>query len=275
MALPVADMREEPNGASEVVSQAYFSEEVKPLKEVSDWVKIETTIDGYRGWIQRKALCQREEPFPSDPSSVILKVKRCAAHVYSAPKTIYGPIATLPFDSKLQMVRPQPELESSWIEVLLVDGRQGYIQSGNIAEEQELLGCNQICSLSLQFLGLPYTWGGRSSFGYDCSGFVQMLYRQMGIYLPRDAKDQIGWEGLIDVSLDALFPGDLIFFGLSENKIVHVGMSLGGGQFIHATASENAPYIRISSLSDPLWSGSGRFSHRAARRLKLKLERLF
>ncbi|MCP5492677.1 MAG: C40 family peptidase [Chlamydiales bacterium] len=92
---------------------------------------------------------------------------------------------------------------------------------------------------SQKFLGLLYIWGGRSSFGYDCSGFVQMLYSQIGIKLQRDAKQQILDSRLQSIKIDELKLGDLIFFGKSDQRIMHVGMYIGNEQFIHATAREN------------------------------------
>lgn len=90
----------------------------------------------------------------------------------------------------------------------------------------------------------------------------------MGISIPRDSKDQMAWAGFAEISFDQLQPEDLIFFGLAEDKIRHVGLALGENQFIHSTVAENMPYIRISSLSDPEWNGSGRFVYRSARQLK-------
>lgn len=264
---PVIDMQELPEQGSEIVSQAYFSEEVNIIEEAQNWVKIETVIDHYQGWIQKDLLCQRNDSFLSNPSTSIAKINRCAAHLYGVQDTVYGPILTLPFDSRLEVLEPRQESNSRWIKVFLVDGRSGYIQRGDVTLNPTFLRRDQMCTLSLQFLGLPYTWGGRSSFGYDCSGFVQMLYRQMGIYLPRDSKDQICWEGFTNISIDSLLPGDLIFFGFAEDKIRHVGMYLGNNQFIHATVAENLPYIRISDLNDPEWNGSRRFTYRAARKL--------
>lgn len=258
---PAVEMREHPKKDSELVSQAYFSEKVDVIEKVPHWTKIETHVDHYQGWIQDGALCAREEAFSP---SVVAKTTRCSAHLYGCQDTIYGPILTLPFDSILEV---QTQLNSRWLKVLLVDGSEGYIQSGDVTLNPALLDRAQMCTLSLQFLGLPYTWAGRSSFGYDCSGFVQMLYRQMGIYLPRDSKDQIRWEGFTSIPLEQLLPGDLIFFGLSENQIRHVGMSLGGDQFIHSDVHENKPYIRISSLNAFEWNGSGKFTYRAARQL--------
>ena len=262
---PAIEMREQPKVDSEVVSQAYYSEEAQILKEGKDWVKIETLVDHYQGWVPRTALLGREEQFLT-PSSTTAKVNRNAAHLYDVKDTIYGPLLTLPYESKLKVL-DQEESNSRWIKVGLVDGREAYIQRGDIVIQPANINREQMCTLSLHFLGLPYTWGGRSSFGYDCSGFVQMLYRQMGILIPRDSKDQIRWNGFTNVALDALTPGDLIYFGLAKDKIRHVGMYLGNKQFIHATVAENAPYIHISNLSDDEWNGFGRFTYVAGRKL--------
>ncbi len=269
-ASPVIEMRELPKQDSEIVSQSYYSEEVKIVEETDNFVKIETVSDLYQGWIKKDALCQIKEPFLSNPSTLTAKVNRCAAHLYGVQDTVYGPILTLPFDSRLEVIEEKNDPFSRWIKVLLVDGREGFIQRGDVTLNSTLLNRDQMCDLSLQFLGLPYTWGGRSSFGYDCSGFIQMLYRQMGIYLPRDSKDQMHFAGFMNVAFDALNSGDLIFFGLAEDKIRHVGMYLGNDRFIHATVAENLPFIRISCLSDNEWNGSGRFTYRTARTLICK-----
>lgn len=266
--VPFTEIRKDPRIDSEVVSQAYYSEEVRRLEEATEWVKIETTVDGYQGWVQKTTLHERQDRFLSDPTLIEARVNRCAAHLYKFQDTVYGPMMTLPFDSRLEVLEPREESESRWLKVSTVDGRQAYIQRGDISLSFPLLDCKQICELSHKFLGLPYTWGGRSSFGYDCSGFVQMLYRQMGLYLPRDSKDQMQWEGFKAISLSELQPGDLIFFGLAEDKIRHVGLYLGEDRFIHATIAENAPYIHISNLTEPEWNGSGRYVYVTGRTLK-------
>lgn len=270
--VPVETMREKPSSTSEIVSQTFFSEAITVFKEgdskeEAGWAEIETAADHYRGWVKKSSLCARAEAFPA-PNQIVVKVDRLTAHVYAVEDTVYGPLLTLPFDSRLQCVEPIQGSNSRWIKVKLLDGSLAYIQRGDVKEEGQLLSMEEMCALSLRFLGLPYTWGGRSSFGYDCSGFVQMLYRQMGVYLPRDAKDQMRWEGFKPVSLDSLLPGDLIFWGLAEDKICHVGLYLKDGKFIHATVAENAPYVHVSQLNDPTWNGSERFAYRAARRLK-------
>lgn len=265
--VPVTNMREVPEEMAEVVSQAYFSEQVNIIEEKSEWIKIETVIDHYQGWIKGNQLCHLQNDF-NENTLAMAKVNRCMAHLYDRPDIIYGPILTLPFDSMLRVVEHGNDNNNSWIKVNTIDGRDAFIQRGDITLNPSIIPLNQIVSLSKQFLGLPYTWGGRSSFGYDCSGFVQMLYRQMGLLLPRDAKDQVKWEGFVPVEINNMSPGDLIFFGLNEDKIRHVGMYIGSEQFIHATVAENAPYIHISNLSDPCWNGSGKWIFRTARTIK-------
>ena len=83
-------------------------------------------------------------------------------------------------------------------------------------------------SLSLQYLGRPYVWGGEDPSGFDCSGLVQYVYGRLGVSLPRVARDQ--FEAGRHVPLKDLAPGDLVFF---EN-LGHVGIYLGRGRFIHA-----------------------------------------
>ncbi len=237
--LPIVNMREGPSG--KVVSQALFGEEVRLEKQSGDWILI-VTPDGYSGWVPSPSLIARKEPYLAT-----LEITRLSAHIYAAPDTEYGPLFTLPHGSKLVVIDAS---DPRWIAIELLDGQRAFVQKGDVAPQPF-----DLVAFSKQFLGLPYTWGGRSSFGYDCSGFVQMLYNRLGISFPRDARQQIADPRLKPVALEKISIGDLLFWGTSEQDIRHVGMSLERPLFIHASSRENKPYLRISSLNDPEWGG--------------------
>jgi len=258
--VPVVDMREFPTRESKVVSQALWGEKVNIQNRSGDWLSI-ATPDGYSGWVPPSSIIQREEIYSGH-----IEVTRLSAHIYPIPDIEFGPLKTLPFGSKLHI------LESSdlrWVKILLPEEKEAYIQKGDIVSEPPIRNKRDLIPFSKKFLDLPYTWGGRSSFGYDCSGFVQMLYHRLGVPLPRDARQQICDGRLKSLALEEITPGDLIFFGKSEEKIAHVGMCLEGAFFIHASSRENKPYLRISSLSDLEWSGhkEATYPFRAARRI--------
>lgn len=239
--IPVAEMRERAAHNAKVVSQALFGEEVLVGEQRGEWASI-TTPDGYTGWTLSACLITRP-PYPKE-----IEVSRLSAHIYHVADTEYGPLMTLPFGSQLEVL---DQADPRWIHIRLIDGKEAFIQKGDVVPEK-----HDLLSLSKKFLGLPYTWGGRSSFGYDCSGFVQMLYHRFGIQLPRDARQQILDPRCKPIALETIAPGDLIFFGRSEQEIKHVGMSLGNDLFIHTSSRENKPYVRLSKLTDSEWSGS-------------------
>jgi hypothetical protein len=248
ISLPCVNMREGPSLETKVVSQALFAEEVRVLEKKADWSFIQTP-DQYMGWVQG-GIFHRKTPYISD-----LETSRLAAHLYAKPDTEYGPLLTLPFGSKLHKVHA---LDARWHQVLLPDERIAYIQKGDVEGEPfDLIPFTQ------KFLGLPYTWGGRSSFGYDCSGFIQMIFGRLGISLPRDARQQIA----LGVPTNDLKPCDLIFWGISEKDIRHVGMFLEKDIFIHTSSRENKPYLRLSKFTDPEWNGSGVYSYFCAKSL--------
>ena len=103
---------------------------------------------------------------------------------------------------------------------------------------------SQIATYAQKFVGYPYVYGGTTPSGFDCSGFVQYIYRQFGYSINRTATAQLG-NGY-SVSYDDLRPGDLVFFGYGSSAS-HVGMYIGGGQFVHAQNSSTG--VVISSLA--------------------------
>ncbi len=91
----------------------------------------------------------------------------------------------------------------------------------------------RLTSIALQYVGVPYVYGGSTPDGFDCSGFVRYVYQQAGISLPRVADDQYLMG--TPVSPANLRTGDLVFFVDDSGELSHVGMYLQDGQFIHAS----------------------------------------
>ncbi|HET8623189.1 MAG TPA: C40 family peptidase [Gemmatimonadales bacterium] len=96
-------------------------------------------------------------------------------------------------------------------------------------------------------LGVPYRWGGTTPAGFDCSGFVQYVYRRHGVELPRTSRHQVRAGRVVSRRPVALRPGDLMFFASEDARIDHVAIYAGDNRIIHATASGGA--VRYDDLS--------------------------
>jgi cell wall-associated NlpC family hydrolase len=247
---PVANMYSKPSRDADVVSQAIYGANVAVLEEQEGWAHIRTA-DDYTGWTPLPSLLKGR---PYAASGKVAEVQSLFAHIYrEASVTRHAPLITVPFESKLEVVA-EPPAEAKWLEVRLPDDRAGWVQAGDISLNPKKLTISETIEFAKRFLGLPYTWGGTSSYGYDCSGFSQMLGRRRGISMPRDAQPQADWSGVAPVERrEDLQPGDLLYFGNSAKKITHTGIYMGEGRFINATTHET-PMVRIDDLNDPYWT---------------------
>lgn len=107
---------------------------------------------------------------------------------------------------------------------------------------------DQLITTAKKYIGVPYLWGGTTPSGFDCSGFLQYVFRQNGLHLLRTSKEQYTMG--VYVARNQLQKGDLVFFQTGSNGISHVGMYIGNDQFIHASTSKG---VTISNLSSSYW----------------------
>ena len=251
--VPVANMYSQPTEDSDVVSQALYGTNVTLIEEKPGWAYIRTP-DEYPGWVPLTAVRRiraGERPYAS--SGRVAQVESTLANLYREKDvTSYAPLLTVPYETQLEIISEAKSGER-WLEVRLADGRTAYVQAGDVIFDPKPLSIEDAIALAKRFLGVTYTWGGRSSLGYDCSGFTQMLMRRRGVLMPRDADDQAAWTGLVPVKREKLKPGDLLYFGSSLEKITHTGMYIGNGEFIHDTTNTR-PMVQISRLDDQPWT---------------------
>ncbi len=252
VAKPVVNMYSKPTADSDVVSQALYGTGVLSLEKQGDWYNIRTA-DEYKGWVAAadlKALNGAE--YATEGKSV--RVAGMDINIYRDPDvTRHAPLLELPWEARLEMVPADPGNTARWLRVKLVDGQTAWVQRADVSTESSPLTIEESLKLARKFLGVTYTWGGVSSLGFDCSGFTQMVERQRGIVMPRDADLQAAWSGVAPVERKDLEPGDLLFFGGSAAKITHTGMYIGNGEFIHDTTHDR-PGVQISRLDDKPWT---------------------
>ena len=107
-----------------------------------------------------------------------------------------------------------------------------------------------LVATALEFRGVPYVNGGSTPSGFDCSGFVQYVFRQHGAALPREVRDQYRAGRRVDVN--EVRPGDLVFFQTVSRGASHVGVAIGNGQFVHAPSSRGV--VRVERYDGAYWS---------------------
>lgn len=252
--VPVGNMHSAATQDSDVVSQAILGSNVDVLEESPGWEKVRTN-DHYTGWMQLSDLRELQPNVAGYASSGrVAQVSSLTANLYREKDvTLHRPVLTVPFETRLEIVAQGQGDDSDWFQVRLPDESTAWIQAGDVDLSPPKLSIEESITLGRRFIGLTYTWGGRSSFGYDCSGFTQMLVRSRGIIMPRDADLQAAWSGAIPVPRNKVRTGDLLFFGADADHITHTGMYIGHGQFIHDT-TYGRPGVQISRLADQPWT---------------------
>ncbi len=213
-------VREMPTRKSQMVNQLLFGDLFLIKAEKGEWCLIETIDDGYEGWVYKIQVREIGESFFNEAS----RAKRHFVHSHCG-RVRYGD-QLLPVSRGAQF--PLWKDDGTFY----VEGEEYYYKKAVYAAPEHPTG-HSITDLAKSYLETPYLWGGRSPFGIDGSGFIQIVFKMNGIFLPCDAAQQVS-KGEQILFVEASKPGDLAFFENSEGAITHVGIILGGSKIIHA-----------------------------------------
>ena len=262
----VANIRREPKNQAELVNQAVFGTVVRLFKREKGYFYIQNW-DRYLGWMS-KASFQQVDSLRAGAwrTGDRLVVTAEYAKVWSRPGG-KGELLARVVPTSVLLKRGR---EGSYYQVELPSGTLGYVAAAAVLPESQLNRIHPtregIVKTAKSFLRVPYLWGGTSVYGFDCSGFVQTVFRLNNVSLPRDASQMVrlGTEVSPGEHFEKVLPGDLLFFGPKPDRITHVGLSLGGALFIHEDAE-----VHINSLdpAHPLFNEYRRKTFRKVKRI--------
>lgn len=213
--LAIVPLRLEPSDRSEMTSQVLFGEHFKILEQTPKWSRIELAFDGYNGWIDNKQFREISETDYEKLTSGEIILSGDLLEYITTPK---NSLITIPLGSSLSFLKNEVNTEGFSFDGTSVSGTK---------TKKDLLDTAYL------FMNAPYLWGGRTPFGIDCSGFVQMVYKLNGFRLLRDASQQ-ATQGDALSFIEESEPGDLAFFDNEEGRIIHVGIIMEDNHIIHA-----------------------------------------
>jgi len=229
--LSIIPVRKEPSEKSEMVTQILYGEHFEIREQMVGWSNIKMAYDGYEGWIDSKMITELNSralsKLENNPSAVL-------ADIFSIVPVNEEQNLMLVAGSTLPVWRPYLKEFSVNKETYSLKGEVFY---GEI-KDPRTVAIHQ----ALKYFNAPYLWGGRSPFGVDCSGFTQIIYKMIGIQIPRDASQQVK-VGTALSFVDEAQPGDLAFFDDDEGNIVHVGIIWKRNKIIHASGK-----VRIDNV---------------------------
>lgn len=247
----VINLRYGPGYSNESATQTLMGMPVRILEKKGGWTRC-ITPEGYTAWVSSGSI----QPMNSEEYNEWTAAPKL---IVTTHYTLFreAPVAGSPVISDGvwgNIVRNEGKSGNSY-KVILPNGRVAYVAANDVQEFDKWLGsrnptAENILAVAKQFLGFPYMWGGTSVKAMDCSGFTKTAFYLNGVILERDASQQARTGADVDITegFDNLRAGDLLFFGSKateerKERITHVGIYIGNGEFIHSATS-----VRINSL---------------------------
>ncbi len=237
----VCNLRNEPEYNAGMATQALLGMPVKVLGQ-DDWLHVELP-DGYQAWVHPLSvyrMSRRQLEAWNQRRQVVVGVLN--DYVYSLPDVRSQHVGDVVASCRLALLGSS---RGFW-HVAYPDGRKGYLRKAsatelNLFRQKASHSASAILSTARSFMGLPYMWGGTSTKGVDCSGFVSAVMLMHDLVIVRNASQQATVGEHIEIAPDFsnLQPGDLLFFGSKARgttpaRVFHVGFYMGGGRFIHS-----------------------------------------
>ncbi|PIF02291.1 MAG: hypothetical protein CR996_00630 [Draconibacterium sp.] len=229
--LSIIPVRKEPSERSEMVTQILFGEHFELREQMVGWTNIKLEYDGYEGWIDSKMITPVNERF----------VRKTQKKPIAVTTDI---ISIIPVNDEQNLMLVAGSTLPVWRPYLkrFSIGKDHFISTGDVVYGTLSNPREMAIQQALKYFNAPYLWGGRSPFGIDCSGLTQIIYKMIGIKLPRDASEQVK-KGIPLSFVDEAEPGDLAFFDDEEGNIVHVGIVWKRNKIIHASGK-----VRIDNV---------------------------
>lgn len=249
--LSVANLRTLPRHPAELSTQAMLGTPLKVWKFERGWYLVQTP-DQYIAWVDGGGLeLMDSTAFYNWQQKRKIVYTQPFGFAFATAARDSATVSDLVYGDVMELKREQ----SGFYEVGFPDGRTAFVPAAEAAPYRDWASSRQpteenLVSTARRLMGLPYLWGGTSIKGVDCSGFTKTIYFMNGLVLPRDASQQVTIGEEIDTKSgwQNLRPGDLLFFGAPARegrpeRVVHVGMWIGNGEFIHS-----AGRVQVGSL---------------------------
>lgn len=225
--LSVVPLRAEPSERAEMTSQLLFGDAYSIIEKQEKWIKIKTFDCDFEGWLDVKLHNPlHEKDIDSYLNAAKFMVRDLLFFLTDFETNITFPIfigSSFPF--------PKDDLLILGNSIFIVKLPDIPKQKNNFGLTERQINLLQFAS---SYLEAPYLWGGRTPAGIDCSGFVQIVFKSIGIQLPRNASQQALSGSNVDF-IEETQPGDLAFFQNDEGTIIHTGIICGQNKIIHAS----------------------------------------